>query len=219
MADLFEFWSPGAIARGEFIHPAVREALSKYHHKFDLCCLSGCCRGPLRTAALVLLYLAPGWSEQSREMAKEEKYIDRNFRMRTGNEPMAEQDDNDPGWRWAEQRTRVFGPWEALRKQLAFTNIVAYQSPGEFHDWWAIEALPSCRVKREWAKDVLFPEARRGDRIVICMRSAKQWGLPPRGTPPVGQLYVPLTTQGGHMYRDEMRKKIVAAVKERIGPP
>ena len=211
--DIFDFWSEVRI--GETVHPADRMRLSQFNHNFDLSCLSGSWRGPLRTAPVVLLFLAPGWSPQGSVMAKQEIYIERNARMRAGYEPLPEREETNPGWIWAARRTKVFGPWEELRPQVAILNIVPYHSPGRFKDGRAIKMLPSCQMTLAWARAVLFPQARRGDKVVVCLRAARRWGLK-RGTQE-GQLYAPKTVPSGYMEHGPMREKIIATVRKAIG--
>jgi hypothetical protein len=71
--DIFDFWS--VMKPGELIHPADNEALERLDHHFDLRCLPGCFAGPLRTAPVVLLYLAPGWAPEGLTRATEENAI------------------------------------------------------------------------------------------------------------------------------------------------
>jgi hypothetical protein len=209
--NIFEFWS--VVGMGETEHPADSEILPTLSHHFDLECLPGCWRGPLRTAPVVLLFLAPGWSQEGPVQARQAKHIARNARMRTGYEPLPEREDTT-GFRWAEQRTKLFAPWEELRTKLAMLNIVPYHSEGDFKGKRAIKLLPSCRMTLAWAHAVLFPQARRGERIVVCLRAAKQWGLETGRHE--GHLYAPETVRSGYMKHGPMREEIIAAVRQAI---
>jgi hypothetical protein len=211
--DIFAYWAQ--LKPGEHVHPEDREALARMQHPFDLTCLPGCWRGPLRTAAVVLLYLAPGWTPKGPLLAQQESSILQNSKMRTGDEPLPEWDETKPGLVWLERRTRVFGEWERLRTRLAILNIVPYQSPGEFKGYKLIKALPSCQISLEWAHDVLFPQARRSERVVVCLRSAKRWGLQP-GTRD-GLLFAPQTNRGGHMLHEPMRDDVISNVRFALG--
>ena len=213
--DIFDFWS--VMKPGELIHPADNEALERLDHHFDLRCLPGCFAGPLRTAPVVLLYLAPGWAPEGLTRATEENAILQYARTWQGNEPLPGPGDPSnpyPGWVWRTRITKIFAPWQELQTRLAILNIAPYQSPGTFKDYKALRVLPSCRVTLEWAHSVLFPQAKRGERIVVCMRSAKHWGLQ-RGTQS-GQLYAPATARSGHMEHGPMREEIVAAIRKAI---
>src|SRR4029078_4098134 len=101
-----------------------------------------------------------------------------------------------------------------LQARVAFLNIAQYHSPGSFKDWKALRLLPSCRVTLESAHGVLFSDARRGERIVVCLRSAKQWGLH-RGTKE-GHMFVPETTRQAHMRHGSMREEIIVVVRKAI---
>ena len=79
----------------------------------------------------------------------------------------------------------------------------------------ALAALPSSRFVLDWSQKVLFAEAERGDRVVVCRRASRLWGLK-KGTRYGKALYAPLVTPGGHFYDNELSKEIVAVVKNRI---
>jgi hypothetical protein len=59
---------------------------------------------------------------------------------------------------------------------LAILNIGAYHSK-DFPDRHLLSALPSCRTSIDWAQKVLFPQAERRERLVVCLRAAGNWGL------------------------------------------
>jgi len=69
--------------------------------------------------------------------------------------------------------------------------------------------------------EVLLPQAKKGERVVICMRSPHYWDLGKRSR--YGKaLFVPLVTRGGHMLktgehsavRDEILATVQAAIAE-----
>lgn len=209
--DIFEFWS--TVKPGEKTHPEDREILARITHHFELDCLPGTMTGPLKNASIVCLGLAPGWTPDDPIDATRPASIARNARMRTGLEPlMGPSGDKLPWWY---RKTRKWDiPLGDLQTRLAFLNIAPYKSPGTFRDYKALKVLPSCRVALEWANEVLFPEARLGKRVVICLRSPERWGLQ-RGTKN-GMLYAPEITRGADMFHGPMRDEIIKVVGERI---
>jgi hypothetical protein len=210
MTDVFRFWK--AVGPMDRMHPADRDVLSRVKHGFDLKCLPGCFGGPLRTAPIVLLYLSPGFSKQDRIEAKSKKVQNYYMRRRAGREAFRS---DGPGFKWLTSRTKCFGlDWKLIRSKVAVLNIGAYHSK-TFADAPLLAALPSSRVSIAWAQDVLFPQAIAGERIVICLRSARFWGL--KVGEKYGQsLYAPHVTRGGHMEHNKMRNQIIEAVKAKI---
>jgi hypothetical protein len=214
--DIFEFWSE--ISPSETIHPRDKVVLERADHNFDLRCLPACFDGPLRTARVVLLYLSPGWSESDIEDAASPIGQNRYAERRKGYAPLTGRDEHEGGWRWLASRTRSFGEWEQLRHNLAILNISPYHSK-EFSDHSLLAALPSCRTTLNWAQSTLFHDALEGRRVVICMRTAKYWGLGKRGR--YGQsLFVPAVTRSGYLLKpgaaDAPRDLIVACAKAAI---
>jgi hypothetical protein len=217
--DIFEFWSE--VSFGEKIHPRDRKVLSRIQRRFDpqtsidLRCLPACFMGPLRTAPIVLLYLSPGWHESDVRDAKTRKTRDYYYKRWKGDQPLPGPTDQYRAWLWWSKRTVAFGDWEQLRSKVAILNIGAYHSKG-FSDWPLLAALPSSRVSLEWAQTVLFPEAEAGERIVICLRAARFWGLADKKK--YGKaLFAPAVTRGGFMVRKgAMRREIIEAVRARV---
>ena len=129
--------------------------------------------GPLRTAKVVLLYLSPGLTAQDRaeaDIAEVQQYF---MGQRTGHAPFRTE---GGGFKWLTDRTKCFGDWALISPHLAKLNIGGYHSK-TFEDAPLLAALPSSRISIGWAQDVLFPQAERGQRVVICLRSARFWGL------------------------------------------
>jgi hypothetical protein len=211
--DIFDFWDglPGTACE----HPADRDVLSRVKHGFDLNCPVGQYRGPLRTAPVVMLFLNPGWTESDKSHARTIEGQEYYVRMRTGKCLLPTKADHESAWQWANGIIKQFGcDYEAARSKVAFLNICAYKSIS-FVDSAMLSALPSCRVCLDWAQNILFPKAISGERVVVCLRSSKCWGLP--SGEPLGQsLYVPETTRGGHMLHGEMRQKAIKAVREAV---
>jgi hypothetical protein len=211
VSDIFEFWS--RMGLGERVHPADREVLDRVQHGFDLRCLPGSFAGRLRTAPIVLLYLSPGWAPQDRIDARTPSSQEFYIRKYTGNEPL-HYDDKRPGNRWLASRTSCFGSWDAVRSYVAVLNIGAYHSK-TFEDAPLLAALPSSRVSLSWAQEVLFPQAMAGERVVVCMRAARFWGLE-MGRRYGEALFAPPVTRGGHMLHGRMRKEVIHAVTAAI---
>jgi hypothetical protein len=67
----------------------------------------------------------------------------------------------------------------------------------------------------DWAQSVLFPQAERGERVVICMRAVNFWGLE-AGQRYGKALFAPQTTRGGHMRKRGMRELIEKSAKRHL---
>jgi len=220
MTDIFEFWS--RMQRGETIHPADKVVFARINsqvksagrekNKFQTQCLPGCFSGRLRTAAVVLLYLSPGYSRQDEKDAASDEGRDYYFRKWQGNEPL--RTSGGEGEKWLRSRTRTFGDYEAVRNHLAILNIGAYHSK-VISDYATLTALPSSRVSLDWAQNVLFPEAERGERIVICMRAAAYWGL--KTGESYGQgLFAPAVNRSGYLLKNAENAALIDRVKGRL---
>ncbi len=176
--DIFSFWAgvPGDAREHPDDRPVFDRAANDDDrgHGFDLQCLPAPFNGPLRTARVVLLYLSPGWREFDVEEAGTNAGQDRYFRRRQGYQPLDSEAEHKAGYRWWTERTKLFGEPTQLRDKIAYLNIGAYHSR-DFRDYHMLSALPSCRASLDWAQGVLFPQAERGDRVVVCLRSARFW--------------------------------------------
>jgi hypothetical protein len=211
--DIFEFWDLPWVSKGG--HPADRRVLERVQHNFDLECLPGCFAGPLKTAPVVLLYLSPGLSEFDHQYARSKKVRELHRRTRQGYEPLWSREDHPPAYKWWRSHTKIFGKWDDVRDKIAFLNIGCYHSK-HFKDHPLLAALPSSRVVLDWAQDVLFRQAIAGKRIVICMRSARYWGLQISDKPYGRALFAPTVNAGGHMKRDKLQKQITIMVQDAI---
>ncbi len=214
MADIFEFWSQ--MKRGETVHPADRDVFARINpskHGFQLDCLPACYGGKLKTALVVFLFLSPGYSEFDREDAQSEEGKDYCFRKWTGEEPFR---DYGPGKNWLLSRTKKYAPYEVARHNIATLNIGAYHS-NDVKDYASLLALPSSRVSLSWAQRVLFPQAERGERIVVCMRSAAYWGLE-TGRHYGKSLFAPQVNRGGHLLKNDMNRSIQVLIQDRLKP-
>lgn len=161
---------------------------------------------------MVLLYLSPGWSEHDPKEAESKLCQEREMRVRRGREPMRTE---GPGVKWLSERTRCFKlDWKQISSKMAVLNIGAYHSK-TFADAPLLAALPSSRVSIGWAQDVLFPQAIAGQRVVVCLRAARFWGL--KTGERVGKsLFAPHVTRGGHMQHDKMRDQIIKAARAAV---
>ncbi len=213
--DIFHFWSK--IKPHERIHPDDREVFQRVGrkgHGLDLRCLPACFGGRLRTASVVLLFLSPGFSARDLKDARTSDGRARYAKRRTGRQSVSENSS------WFQSRIKAFGlDFKDVSAKIAILNIGAYHSK-QFTDYPLLAALPSSRVSLDWAQNVLFPKAIRGERIVICLRSAHFWGLN-AGKKYGRSLFAPHVTRGGHMRKKtpaekKMRNAIIRAVRKAI---
>lgn len=204
---------------GGLHHPADRHVLKRVPHAFPHTAPPNPFFGPLRSAPVVLLYLSPGLDAFDEAAAADPSFRDFFHRQWSGVAPLPSEEEYRPWWQWWSRRAAQFGldPL-AVRDRLAFLNISPYRSK-TFSDWHMLAALPSSRAALDWAQGVLFPQAYDGERIVVCMRSSKYWGLAPRpGDAPWGRgLYVLPFTQSGYLLHGEGRERVAAAVREKLG--
>lgn len=115
------------------------------------------------------------------------------------------------GFAWRTGRVKCFGEWEDLRTKIAVLNIGCYHSK-TFADAPLLAALPSSRVSIDWAQNVLFPDAIAARRTVVCLRSARFWGLQ-EGKRFGKALFAPKVTRAGHMVKNEMREQVIRKVR------
>lgn len=202
--SIFEFWSE--IGPNQHIHPADKRIFDRLGsgHGFDLHCLPLNFAGPLKTAPIVLLYLSPGLSQEDLDLAKSQRGKRHYSEQRTGTFPLS--DLNSAAAAWRKERLSWIGHPDKIRSKVATANIGAYHSHS-FVDDHILAALPSSRAMLDWAHNVLFPEAERGERIVVCMRKARFWGLEP-GRRYGKALFAPETNRRGHMINGPLRAEI-----------
>ncbi|MGT2501261.1 hypothetical protein ACVOMS_11300 [Bradyrhizobium guangxiense] len=161
-------------------------------------------RGKLRTAPVVLLYLSPGFSETDVRIARSKEGQERYVRQRTGR--LGFTGDHPEAARWRNARLAWLGEPSVINDKVAIANIGAYHSR-TFTDHHILAALPSSRAMLDWAQSVLFVQAERGERMVVCMRAANFWGLE-AGSRYGKALFAPQTTRSGHMRRGKLRDTI-----------
>jgi len=210
--SLFKFWE--GVSPSTKVHPKDEAFFEEYgKHNLNLECLPNPFYGPLRTAPIVLLYLNPGFSQQDLNEAESEEGRQFYWRQRQGNEPLRSQVKLEKKSWWV-SRTKRFGvDPEYLRHKLAVLELCAYHSK-TFTDGWLLPKLPSSRIALSWATSNLFAEARSQKRVVICLRSAKHWGLTTGNHE--GWLFVPQVTRSGYMFNNENRNCVVEAAKEAL---
>lgn len=212
--DIFEFWS--RIGDSDFRHPADAKVFDRVRHKFERDCLPAAYTGPLRTAPVVLLFLSPGYTKYDADHATTEEGRAYYRKQRTGLASLPLAGKHPPAWKWWSKVVRQFGvdPAENAGK-ISILNIGAYHSE-KFHDPHMLAALPSSRAGLDWAQGVLFPQAEAGERVVVCLRSSRTWGLGNEERRHGTSLFVPPCTPNGMMHRGEFRLEVEAAVRQAL---
>lgn len=217
LESLFRFWAE--MPAGGFIHPRDRFVLERVPHTFPHTAPPNPFFGPLKTAPVVLLYLSPGLDAFDEAAARDSAFAAFFREQRSGEARLPDAPTYRPWWNWWSRRAAQFGVEpSAVRDTLAFLNISPYRSK-TFTDWPLLAALPSARASLDWAQAVLFRQAYDGSRIVVCMRSAKYWGLSPRpdGRPWGKGLFVLPFTQSGYLLHGEGREAVGRAIREKLG--
>ncbi|RIK85972.1 MAG: hypothetical protein DCC69_08475 [Hyphomicrobiales bacterium] len=210
VADIFDFWSD--VPAPACLHPADEAVLGSVRSGLERRCLPAPFMGPLQTAPVVFLFLSGGFEERDLANAASSAVQDFYALSRKGTCDLPSDAEHPGAHAWHRRILRQFGIEHARAKSaVAFLNICPYKSK-TFDDWHMLAALPSCRIAVEWAQAVLFPQARASRRVVVCLRSARWWGLEP-GSDAVGKLYAPSCNRAGVMLRDGMRDRVVAAVR------
>jgi hypothetical protein len=174
--------------------------------------------GPISEAPVVLLYLNGGLGNRAEVISASQDAETREEMIRTlhGGAPLFSFRTNPLGRIWTDGKLGQFGlTYQSAATKVAFVNIMAYKSQNGGEDVHMVNRLTSSRMVRRWAHDTLFPEARRGERVVVCLRSARLWGVTP-GTREGDALYAPDVTRGGFMHHGSMREEIARAVRARV---
>jgi hypothetical protein len=162
----------------------------------------------------VLLFLSPGLDPKDAAHCATEQGKHYYDSQRTGACDLPDKTEHLPAYDWLNKIIRQFDiTYEQARSTVATLNIGAYKSK-TFDDWHMLAALPSSRVTLDWAQDVLFPQAIADEKVVVCLRSAKFWGL--KTDTSIGSLFCPNFTRSGIMHRDEIRKQTTDAVKSKL---
>lgn len=135
-------------------------------------------------------------------------------KQRTGFADLPSAEEHGAAHRWVLRILKQFAvEWSDARSKVAFLNISPYKSR-DFKDGPMLASLPSCRATLDWAQSVLFSQAERGERLVICLRSAAHWGLG-RKSPTNGSLLVPNFTRSGSIFQSE-RNHVVQQFRHRL---
>ena len=147
-------------------------------------------------------------------MADSPSKVREHHQRRLGLLPLWAPEDHRDAWAWWTKLTRSIDPnWQSLRHSVAILNIGAYKSKivlGSGRN--ALEQMPSSRIVREWARDVLFPQPAKGERVVIALRAQRLWGLTP-GTRVGEGLFTPEANRAGHMLHGPMREATLSAAR------
>jgi hypothetical protein len=206
------------------IHPDDAVALRSNSHAFELDTLVGPWMGPIRTAEVVLLYLNPGVNRAGtgeEVMAAQDSDVRAEMIQNLhGSAPLPSFKSNPKGYKWTTEKLEQFGvSYAAASSKVAFLNLMPYRSDDGSKDAHMRKRLKSSLLMLEWAQDTLFPEARSGKRVVVCMRSARLWGLQ-NGQRYGEALYAPETNRSGYILhrptRGPAREEVAKAVRARV---
>ena len=115
--------------------------------------------------------------------------------IRRGDKALVSLQENEPWFKWWRKKAKPFADgfrdedWQNFSEKVAFLNLGAYhRHDNRYHDADFIGAIPSSAVALSWAREELFPAARRGDRVVVCMMAQRAWRVDPTWT---GSLFAP----------------------------
>lgn len=167
--------------------------------------------GPLLSARIVLLALNPGHPAIDDERAASPDGQRWWREQRTGRALY------DYGG-WFRRKLEWLGDWNILQPHVAKLNRYAYASKSSpVSVRRVLAALPSSQLILEWARDELFPKARRGELVVFVTRSHDTWGLE-CGRDEGSALFcsfVPVSS----LPMVEDRPRMIAAVRDFLGLP
>ncbi len=215
MHDIIDFWSgvPGSFQ----IHPRDGKVLARAKNQFRLESGPNPYFGPLRSAKVFVLYLSPGFRDDYDlsffQLESGQSYL---FSQREGNACLPSSADHERTYTWWSARVRQFGvDPDSVRDGVAFLNIGAYRSKS-FNDWPLLAALPSSRAMLDWAQSSLFRRAELGECVVVCLRSARHWGLSVQEVPFGEALFAPPVGMSGFMHNGPARALVGAAVRRAL---
>jgi hypothetical protein len=215
--DLFEFWRevPGTA----HVHPLDEAIIKRMNHGFNTECLLTPYMGCLKKAPVVLLFLSAGLDGRDKEHGESAKGQAYYQGQRNGESDLPAMDEHESAHLWVKKTLKQFtvdwaSDWEVMRSNVAFLNISPYKSK-ELTNHAVLTALPSCRAALDWAQFVLFPQAEREERVVVCLRSAAWWGLGHTSSAKSG-VFVPKHTRRGHVLIEE-RPEIDDIVRSKLG--
>jgi hypothetical protein len=213
--DLLDFWAKAVPSL--HVHPDDAAELAANHHALTTEAFVGPYMGPVRTAPVVLLTLNGGISDNS-ECITAPKVPGAREAMAdilSGDAPLPEWIGDPTGRVWTTRRLAQFGlSYDAAAPKVAFINLIGYRSKHGANDMHMAKRLESSRMVRKWAHSTLFPEAREGKRVVVCLRSARAWGLEP-GTKQGAALFAPRVNRAGYIHLD-VREEVGAAVRRAV---
>ena len=89
-----------------------------------------------------------------------------------------------------------------------------YRSREGGKDRRMLDRLTSVQMVRSLMRDTLFPEARAGKRVVVCLRSARDWGLEPNSQQGEA-LFAPQFTRSGFIFHVD-RDRVASAVRRAV---
>ena len=208
--SIIDFWS--GLDRRETVHPSDKPVIERVGTR-DLILdryLPQPFMGPLKTARIVLLYLSPGISDTDANELTSEAEIARCERQRSGIEPMPGVGEHPNAWRWWSSRAKWLGNPELLRIRIAIFELGAYHSKDGYHD--LLLSLPSTRAAVDWAQTMLFPDAISGNKLVLCLRAPRYWGLRAGQRYGMG-LFAPATTRNGYIADRPIREEILTVAR------
>jgi hypothetical protein len=138
-------------------------------------------------------------------------------RQRTGRAPLPSIEEYEATHQWLTARLQQFGcAPDMVRDKMAVLNLCPYRT-ATFDAWHMLAALPSCRASLDWAQSVLFPAAEQRRRVVVCLRSAKYWGLDTGENGKAhGHLFVPQVTRSAVMI-GPLRERTINTVRGALG--
>jgi len=212
--DIFKFWAE--IRDDAHEHPADEAVLRRIKHGFHPKCLPAAYSGNLRNAPVVLLFLSPGLDSGDVRHCASKKGRNYYALQRPGEGKLPTKDEHPSAYKWLRKILGQFDiksddDYELARTTIATLNIGAYKSKS-YKDWGMLAALPSSRASLDWAQSVLFTQAENNERVVVCLRSPRHWGL---GGKTKGSLFCPPCTRGAFMKKKgKMRKIVKAAVQK-----
>jgi hypothetical protein len=212
-SSLFDFWAQ--IAPDASQHPEDRAILKRVGTSFDFRCLPSPIVGRLQNAPVVLLFLSPGLDEADVAHAATEQGRNHYADQRSGYGYLPSEEEHSSAAAWLKKIVKQFDiDYADARSAIAVLNLGAYKSK-TFDDWHMLSALPSSRRALDWAQSYLFPQAMANERVVVCLRSAKYWGLD-KGSTEEGHLYAPQHSRSGFMIANEMRTRVKDAVQRAV---
>jgi hypothetical protein len=199
------------------VHPDDEPILKANGHQFHTDTLIGQWMGPVRTAPVVILTLngcvvGNGEEAAAARMPAARASMAHNL---TGDALLPNWEGNPAGRVWTTARLAQFDlSYEEAADKVAFVNLIAYRSKSGSTDMRMADKLPTSLMVRAWMRDTVFPQARAGERAVVCLYSHRHWGLTP-GVHEGVSLFAPRCNRQAFMLHSE-RAPIVEAVHQAV---